>query len=195
MAVITGDGGSFRHTQMGTADALQEATVFLKSSKQVRFNSKRSRIRKVTLATDRSSKLVGYMVKLLDYLVILLAVVMMVGLVVALYKVATDLVPMIQSETLDSGSRNFVVDTLSTFVILELLLGFLQYHGANRIAPTYILDAGIFFVTRELMIVLYAGNISAVDLLSFGAVIIALGVTRILISRQSKEETSREIRV
>ncbi len=123
-----------------------------------------------------------------DYLVILLAVVMIIGLVIALYKVSTDLIPIIQGQTLDTGSRNFVIDTLSTFVILELLLGFLQYHGANKIAPTYILDAGLFFVTRELMIVLYTGTIAALDLLSFGAVIVALGGTRILVSRQSREE-------
>jgi uncharacterized membrane protein (DUF373 family) len=129
------------------------------------------------------------MVTVVDYLVILLAAVMMVGLGIALYKVATDLIPIISSATLDSGSRNFVVDTLSTFVILELLLGFLQYHGANKIAPTYILDAGLFFVTRELMIVLYTGTISALDLLSFGAVVVALGGTRILVSRQLKSDS------
>ena len=142
------------------------------------------------MSNDQPSKIIRSMVAVVDYLVILLAAVMIIGLVIALYKVATDLVPIIQSETLDTGSRNFVVDTLSTFVILELLLGFLQYHGANRIAPTYILDAGLFFVTRELMIVLYAGSISAIDLLSFGAVIIALGGTRILVSRLSREETA-----
>lgn len=135
------------------------------------------------------------MVKVVDYLVILLAAVMIVGLVIALYKVASDLLPIIQSQTLDAGSRNFVVDTLSTFVILELLLGFLQYHGANKIAPTYILDAGLFFVTRELMIILYAGSVSAFDLLSFGAVVVALGSTRILVSRQTKEESSKEPKI
>lgn len=142
------------------------------------------------MTSDHSSRIIGYMVKVVDYLVLLLAGVMIVGLVIALYKVAYDLLPIIQSETLDAGSRNFVVDTLSTFVILELLLGFLQYHGANRIAPTYILDAGLFFVTRELMIVLYAGTISAINLLSFATVVVALGSTRILVSRQTKDEAS-----
>ncbi len=128
------------------------------------------------------------MTKLVDYLVILLAAVMIVGLVIALYKVATDLIPIIQAQTFDAGSRNFVIDTLSTFVILELLLGFLQYHGANRISPTYVLDAGLFFITRELMIELYAGTIAAFDLLSFGAVVAALGITRVLISRYHTED-------
>ena len=132
------------------------------------------------------------MTTVVDYLVILLAGVMMIGLVIALYKVANDIMPIFNSPTLDEGSRNFVVDTLSTFVILELLLGFLQYHGANKIAPTYILDAGLFFVTRELMIILYAGSVSPFDLLSFGAVVVALGGTRILVSRQTKEESDHK---
>ena len=143
------------------------------------------------MANDHSSKIIAYMVKVVDYLVLLLAAVMIVGLVIALYKVASDLLPIIQSETLDAGSRNFVIDTLSTFVILELLLGFLQYHGANKIAPTYILDAGLFFVTRELMIVLYTGTISAINLVSFATVVVALGGTRILVARQTKEENPK----
>jgi uncharacterized membrane protein (DUF373 family) len=130
------------------------------------------------------------MQRFVDYLVILLAGVMIVGLLVALYKVASDLVPIIYAQTFDLGSKDFVIDTLSTFVILELLLGFLQYHGANKITPTYILDAGLFFVTRQLMIVLYAGGVSALDLLAFGAVVGALGLTRILISRSVKDESA-----
>ena len=120
----------------------------------------------------------------------MLAAVMIVGLIIALYKVASDLIPIIYAQTFDLGSKDFVIDTLSTFVILELLLGFLQYHGANKIAPTYILDAGLFFVTRQLMIVLYSGNVSAVELLAFGAVVGALGLTRILISKSVKDENS-----
>ena len=134
----------------------------------------------------------------MDYLVILLAAVMIVGLVIALSKVALDLMPIIQASTFDLGSKNFVIDTLSTFVILELLLGFLQYHGANRISPTYILDAGLFFVTRELMIELYGGTILAgttlaIDLVAFGAVIGALGLTRIMIGRSYKDDNSPKV--
>jgi len=125
---------------------------------------------------------------LVGYLVILLAGVMLLGLVIAVYKVAFDLLPIIQASSFDAGSRNFVVDTLSTFVILELLLGFLQYQGATRIPPTYILDAGLFFVTRQLMIELYSGNISAVDLVAFGGVIGALGFTRIMLTKSPTEQ-------
>ena len=130
------------------------------------------------------------MERFVNYLVIMLAAVMIVGLIIALYKVASDLIPIIYAQTFDLGSKDFVIDTLSTFVILELLLGFLQYHGANKIAPTYILDAGLFFVTRQLMIVLYSGNVSAIELLAFGAVVGALGLTRILISKSVKDENS-----
>lgn len=140
------------------------------------------------MARDEATQITKSMRWVVDYLVLLLAAVMIVGLVIALFKVGLDLIPIIQAGTFDAGSRDFVIDTLSTFVILELLLGFLQYHGANKIAPTYILDAGLFFVTRELMIELYSGTISAIDLLSFGAVIVALGGTRILIARPMYEQ-------
>jgi uncharacterized membrane protein (DUF373 family) len=146
-----------------------------------------------TLSQEEPKKITDFMALIVDYLVIFLAIVMIIGLVIALYKVALDLQPIIVSSTFDLGSKNFVIDTLSTFVILELLLGFLQYHGANRVAPTYILDAGLFFVTRELMIELYSGSIAFEDLLSFGAVIGALGLTRILISRSYRDEKNSQV--
>jgi uncharacterized membrane protein (DUF373 family) len=118
-----------------------------------------------------------------DYLVVLLSAVMVVGILIATYKVSVDLIPILQAPSFDQGSKNFVVDTLSVFVVLELLLGFIQYHSANRIAPTYILDAGLFFVTRQLMIELYGGNIEALNIVAFGAVVGVLGITRVLIAR------------
>jgi len=142
------------------------------------------------MSEDHSPQISRLMERFVNYLVIMLAAVMIVGLIIALYKVASDLIPIIYAQTFDLGSKDFVIDTLSTFVILELLLGFLQYHGANKIAPTYILDAGLFFVTRQLMIVLYSGNVSAIELLAFGAVVGALGLTRILISKSVKDENS-----
>jgi uncharacterized membrane protein (DUF373 family) len=69
--------------------------------------------------------------------------------------------------------------------MLELLLGFLQYQGTSKISPVYILDAGLFFVTRQLMIQLYTGAILALDLVAFGVLIGALGITRIMLSRLS----------
>ena len=140
------------------------------------------------MATGPTARIERTIAVLVDYLVILLAAVMLVGLAIALFKVATDLIPIVEAQSFDAGSRNFVIDTLSTFVVLELLLGFLGYHGATRIPPTYILDAGLFFVTRQLMIVLYSGNISAVNLVAFGAVIGALGLTRIMLTRSPPEE-------
>jgi uncharacterized membrane protein (DUF373 family) len=140
------------------------------------------------LATGPTARIDKMIAALVDYIVILLAAVMLIGLAIALYKVAGDLIPIVQAQSFDAGSRNFVIDTLSTFVVLELLLGFLGYHGATRIPPTYILDAGLFFVTRQLMIVLYSGNISAVNLIAFGAVIGALGLTRIMLTRSPSEE-------
>jgi uncharacterized membrane protein (DUF373 family) len=139
----------------------------------------------VSDSTSRVERLLGL---LADYLVILFAALMLAGLVVALFKVATDLIPIVQAQSFDTGSRDFVIDTLSAFVVLELLLGFIQYHGATRIQPTYILDAGLFFVTRQLMITLYTGAISAVDLVAFGAIIGAIGLTRTMLSRLPKEE-------
>ncbi|PSN91873.1 hypothetical protein B9P99_03755 [Candidatus Marsarchaeota G1 archaeon OSP_B] len=102
--------------------------------------------------------------KIVDYLVMLLAFITLVALIFGVYKLSLDLFNILNASTFDIGAKNFVIDTLTVFVVLELMLGFLQYHGKNRISPSYIIDAGIFFVTRELMIELYAGNTTPLTL-------------------------------
>ncbi|MEM3857087.1 MAG: phosphate-starvation-inducible PsiE family protein [Thermoprotei archaeon] len=135
-----------------------------------------------------TSQAIAQMGKLLDYLITVLVVVMFVALIIGVYRIVLDIRPIIFASSFDSGAKNFVIDTLSIFVVLELLLGFMQYHGANKISPVYILDAGLFFTTRELMIELYTGNISYPTLLSFGAVIAVLGYTRAVLSRSSEQK-------
>jgi uncharacterized membrane protein (DUF373 family) len=131
------------------------------------------------------------MTKLVDYVIILLGVILVAALLVGVYKIVEDIIPMIGAVSFDAGARNFVVDTLTIFVILELLIGFMQYHGANRISPVYILDAGLFFITRELMIELYSGSYTFTNLVGFGVVLGVLGYTRVMLTRSAQDEKVR----
>jgi uncharacterized membrane protein (DUF373 family) len=124
--------------------------------------------------------------KILDFVAVVVAVVMLAALVIGVYRIVLDLRLLVTSLTFDTGAKNFVIDSLTMFVIFELLLGFMQYHGQSRISPLYILDAGLFFTTRELMIELYTGSISAIALVAFGAVIAAIGYVRVVMSRGQK---------
>ncbi|PSN88830.1 hypothetical protein B9Q00_04020 [Candidatus Marsarchaeota G1 archaeon OSP_C] len=123
--------------------------------------------------------------KIVDYLVMLLAFITLVALIFGVYKLSLDLFNILNASTFDIGAKNFVIDTLTVFVVLELMLGFLQYHGKNRISPSYIIDAGIFFVTRELMIELYAGNTTPLTFVSFAAIIGVLGLVRAVLTKIS----------
>ncbi|PSN95596.1 hypothetical protein B9Q06_05290 [Candidatus Marsarchaeota G2 archaeon ECH_B_2] len=131
-----------------------------------------------------NAKSISILSQIADVITLILVVVMLVGIVLGIYKTIIDVKQIYYATSFDIGAKNFVVDTLTIFVILELMLGFMQYHGQRRISPLYILDAGLFFVTRELMIELYAGNISPLTLISFGVVIAAVGYTRVLLTQR-----------
>jgi len=127
---------------------------------------------------------IGVLSRIADAITLLLAVVMLAAIVIGVYKTIVDAIQIYSASSFDVGAKNFVIDTLTIFVVLELMLGFMQYHGQRRVSPLYILDAGLFFVTRELMIELYAGNISPLTLVSFGVVIAAMGYTRMLLTQR-----------
>jgi uncharacterized membrane protein (DUF373 family) len=135
-----------------------------------------------------SAKSISILSQIVDAITLVLVVVMLVGIVLGVYKTIIDVKQIYYAASFDVGAKNFVVDTLTIFVIIELMLGFMQYHGQRRISPLYILDAGLFFVTRELMIELYAGNISPLTLISFGVVIAAVGYTRVLLTQKVEKQ-------
>jgi uncharacterized membrane protein (DUF373 family) len=135
-----------------------------------------------------SARVIGILSQVADVITLVLVVVTLLGIFLGVYKTVLDLNQIYGAPSFDVGAKNFVIDTLTIFVILELMLGFMQYHGQRRISPLYILDAGLFFVTRELMIELYAGNISPLTLISFAAVIVGIGYTRVLLTQKVERQ-------
>lgn len=74
---------------------------------------------------------------------------------------------------------DFISDILTIYVLVELSRSLIEYFHSHRLRLTFILDAAIIFVIRELLIGLFKHNIEADMLYALSAFLFVLGALRI----------------
>lgn len=74
---------------------------------------------------------------------------------------------------------DFISDILTIYVLVELSRSLIEYFHSHRLRLTFILDAAIIFIIRELLIGLFKHNIEADMLYALSAFLFVLGSLRI----------------
>lgn len=72
-----------------------------------------------------------------------------------------------------------VSDVLTLFILIELSRSLVDYFSTHRLRMTFIVDAGIVFVLREVMIKLFEGKLIPADIYALSALLFVLGALRI----------------
>ena len=74
---------------------------------------------------------------------------------------------------------DFISDILTIYVLVELSRSLIEYFHSHRLRLTFILDAAIIFIIRELLIGLFKHNIGPDMLYALSAFLFVLGALRI----------------
>ena len=74
---------------------------------------------------------------------------------------------------------DLITDVLTLYVLIELSRSLVDYFSSHRLRLTYIVDAAIVFVIREIMISMFKHKLEAKMLLAFSAFLLVLGAMRI----------------
>lgn len=72
-----------------------------------------------------------------------------------------------------------ISDVLTLFILIELSRSLVDYFSTHRLRMTFIVDAGIVFVLREVMIKLFEGKIAVNEVYALSALLFVLGALRI----------------
>ncbi|MEL4306142.1 phosphate-starvation-inducible PsiE family protein [Methanococcoides sp. LMO-2] len=90
--------------------------------------------------------------------------------------------------SLDLGFNHMVSSVLTIFILIDLFNIFVDYHEHERIKLTYVTDATILIVMREIAVGMYAKEFDSEFILALSALILVLGIVRVLAIRYSPEE-------
>jgi uncharacterized membrane protein (DUF373 family) len=123
-----------------------------------------------------------------DWIVKLLMPLAIVALMMGIARVVLDVWQVWRGPSIGAAFDVLVTDLLSMFVVIELLKSVVEYFEIHRLKITFILDAALVFVLREVMIGLYKREMHAAEIAALAAMLLVLGAVRIAAVRFSPPE-------
>jgi uncharacterized membrane protein (DUF373 family) len=113
------------------------------------------------------------MIKLMIPLVIL-------ALMMGIARLILDLRAVFGSQSIATAFDMMVTNILSMFIVIELLRSIIEYFTVHRLKITFITDAALVFVLREVMIGLYEHTLQTGMIIALSVLILVIGALRTL---------------
>lgn len=118
--------------------------------------------------------------KIADLIVKLLIPVVIITLLLGMVRLFIDFGHILGSTPLSTGFDMMVTNILSMFVVVELLRSVIDYFEYHRLKITFITDAALVFILREIMIGIYQHKISPAEIGALAGLLLAIGAIRTL---------------
>ena len=116
----------------------------------------------------------------MDFLFKLLILFVLLVLGIGLFRLFLEVWRVIATSDLKEAFGFTVTNLLSFFIILELFKSLVEYFREHRLKLTFILDATLVFILREVMIGLYQHQSHPLQVASLAFLALVLGVLRTL---------------
>lgn len=121
-----------------------------------------------------------YFTKIVDSMIRLMIPLVIIALLMGAARVILDLRAVFGSQTIAAGFDMLVTNILSMFIVIELLRSIIEYFTVHRLKITFITDAALVFVLREIMIGLYKHSLEKGMIFELAALILVIGILRTL---------------
>ncbi len=108
-------------------------------------------------------------------ILLFITLIMIIGVVRLFFQVGT----LIQAGGITGSYLNIFTDVLTLFVLIELSRSLAEYFTSHRLRLTPVIDAGIVFVLRHIMIELFHHRLDTQDTFALSALLLALGLIRV----------------
>ncbi|MDM7323616.1 MAG: phosphate-starvation-inducible PsiE family protein [Thermus sp.] len=110
----------------------------------------------------------------------LVVVALLVGLFAGVGRTFMELGLTLSEPTVRLGLKELVTNVLSLIIVLELIRVFVDYFEFERVRLEVLLEIGVAFALRELLLLLFAEKISGLDLFLWTLGVLALVAGRTL---------------
>ena len=118
--------------------------------------------------------------KVVDIIIKLLIPLVILALMIGIARIFLDLRTVFRSQVISEGFDIMMTNILSIFIIIELLRSVIEYFEIHRLKITFITDAALVFILREVMVGIYQHKIGAIETGSLAALLLVIGGIRTL---------------
>lgn len=102
-----------------------------------------------------------------------------IGIIIGTIRLFALLYDLIVSKHIMSDYVHVISQVLALFILIELTRSLVEYFEVKRVRLTFIIDAAIVFVLRDVMIGLFETKLEVMTLYALSALLLVLGVLRI----------------
>jgi uncharacterized membrane protein (DUF373 family) len=131
---------------------------------------------------------VKYFTKIVDTMIKFMIPIVIIALMMGIARVILDLRGVFGSRTISAAFDMMVTNILSMFIVIELLRSIMEYFTVHRLKITFIIDAALVFVLREIMIGLYEHSFESGMITALAVLILVIGGLRTLAVIYSPEK-------
>jgi uncharacterized membrane protein (DUF373 family) len=131
-----------------------------------------------------------YFTRIVDSMIKFMVPIVIIALLMGLARVILDLRAVFGSQTIAAAFDLMVTNILSLFIVIELLRSIIEYFTVHRLKITFITDAALVFVLREIMIGLYQRTLETGMIVALAGLILVIGILRTLAVVFSPEKYS-----
>jgi uncharacterized membrane protein (DUF373 family) len=118
--------------------------------------------------------------KAADIIIKLMIPLVILALMMGIARIFLDLRVVFNSPTIALGFNIMVTNILSMFIVIELLKSIIEYFEIHRLRITFITDAALVFILREIMIGVYQHKMGAMEIGSLAILLLVIGGVRTL---------------
>ena len=134
---------------------------------------------KFTINADMAKRTYEKTIGLISALILIFTVLtMLIGSVRLFYQVGH----LLQADGITGNYLNLFTDVLTLFILIELSRSLFDYFSEGRVAVHIIVDVGIVFVIRHVMIELFNHKLDYPTMMALGFLLIAMGALRVAIT-------------
>jgi len=121
-----------------------------------------------------------YFTKIVDIMIKFLIPLVILALIMGIARLVLDLRSVFGSKTIATAFDMMVTNILSMFIVIELLRSIIEYFTVHRLKITFITDAALVFVLREVMIGLYDHTLQMGMIIALSVLLMVIGCLRTL---------------
>ncbi|KUJ83761.1 hypothetical protein AWR36_008020 [Microbulbifer flavimaris] len=120
-----------------------------------------------------------YFDKAVDIVFGIILVFIMLGIAIGALQLFVTSWQLLAFEGITGHYIDIIADVLTLYVLIELSRSLVEYFNSHKLRLTFIIDAAIVFILREILILLFKHEIKAEMIYAFSALIFVLGALRI----------------
>lgn len=126
-----------------------------------------------------SEKIKLYFDKTVDIVFSVILIFIIIGIAIGAMQLFVTTWKLFAFEGVTGHYIDIITDVLTLFVLIELSRSLVEYFNTHRLRLTFIVDASIVFVLREILIELFKHELKPEMLYAYSSFIFVLGLLRI----------------